>query len=194
LAALSRDITNYRPGQTGLLRLPWDNGDRTILADPNLRGLTLGWNLSHTAADELFAALEGTAFHTKVIIDHLGTYQVPAERIVNAGGLPQHIPSINQLYANVLNKPVRVPDRPATGLGSAIFASLAAGAFRDIEEAQEALCPGYREYLPQPQAAAAYEPLYDAFRKIYLLFGDGGVAAQTCAGVLRTLRAVASRG
>jgi L-ribulokinase len=194
LAALCQDIADYRPGQTGLLRLPWDNGDRTILADPNLRGLTLGWNLSHTAADELFAALEGTAFHTKVIVDHLGTHRVPAARIVNAGGLPQHMPSINQLYANILNKPVLVPDRPATGLGSAIFAGLAAGAFRNMEDAQHALCPSYREYLPQSQAAAVYGPLYDAFRKIYFLLGDGGAAAQSCAGVLRTLRAVASRG
>jgi L-ribulokinase len=194
LAVLSQEIANYRPGQTGLLRLPWDNGDRTILADPNLRGLTLGWNLSHTAADELFAAVEGTAFHTKVIIDHLGMHQVPAARIVNAGGLPQHMPSINQLYANVLNKPVRVPDRPATGLGSAIFASLAAGAFRTIEEAQDALCPGYREYRPEAKAAAAYAPLYDGFRKIYFLLGDGGAAAQACAGVLRTLRTGANRG
>jgi L-ribulokinase len=194
LAVLSQQIANHRPGQTGLLRLPWDNGDRTILADPEMRGLTLGWNLSHTAADELFAAVEGTAFHTKVIIDHLGAHQVPAARIVNAGGLPQHMPSINQLYADVLNKPVRVPDRPATGVGSAIFASLAANAFRNLEEAQDALCPGYREYRPVPEAAAAYAPLYDAFRKIYFLLGDGGAAAQAINGVLRTLRAVASRG
>jgi L-ribulokinase len=194
LTVLSGQIVNYRPGQTGLLRLPWDNGDRTILADPELRGVTLGWNLAHTAADELFAAVEGTAFHTKVIIDHLGAHQVPAARIVNAGGLPQHMPSINQLYADVLNKPVRVPDRAATGVGSAIFAGLAAGAFRNLEEAQDALCPGCREYRPHAEAAAAYAPLYEAFRKIYLLLGDGGAAAQACNGVLRTLRAVASRG
>ena len=49
-------------GQTGLLRIAWDNGDRTVLGNPHLRGVTFGWDLSHTAADELFAAIEGTAF------------------------------------------------------------------------------------------------------------------------------------
>jgi L-ribulokinase len=193
LTDLARECTRHRPGQTGLLRLPWDNGDRTILGNPALRGLTLGWNLSHTAADELFAAFEGTAFHTKVILDHLGAFAVPAARIINAGGLPQHIPALNQLYANVLNKPVCVPKQATTGLGSAIFASLAAGAFSSIEAAQDALCPGYREYHPQRQAVSVYGDLYDAFRKIYFLFGDGGPAAQAAAGVLNTLCA-ASQG
>ncbi len=42
-----------------LLRLSWDNGDRTILVNPELGGITLGWNLVNTAQDELFAAIEG---------------------------------------------------------------------------------------------------------------------------------------
>jgi L-ribulokinase len=176
-----------------LLRLPWDNGDRTILGNPALRGLTLGWNLAHTAADELFAALEGTAFHTKVILDHLGMFRVPSARVINTGGLPQHMPAINQLYANVLNKPVRAPDRAAIGLGSAIFAGVAAGAFSCVDDAQDALCPEFREYQPDTRAIPVYEELYDAFRKIYFLFGDGGPAAKSADGVLRTLRA-ASQG
>ena len=191
LASLVEEIAHYRPGQTGLMRVPWDNGDRTILGNPDLRGLTLGWNLSHTAADELFAAIEGTAFQTKIIIDHLAAFKVPATRVINTGGLAQHMPSINQLYADVLNRTVLVPDRPSVGLGSAIFASIAAGAFPTIEDAQNAMCPGYREYPPEPKAATAYSPLSDAFRDTYFLFGDGSPVAQSIAGLLRTLRSQA---
>ncbi len=68
---LSHGLENYRAGQTGLLRMTWDNGDRTVLVNPNLRGITLGWNLQSTAQDELFAAIEGTAFHTRVILDRM---------------------------------------------------------------------------------------------------------------------------
>ena len=57
--ALSHGLDAYRAGQTGLLRLAWDNGDRTVLVNPDLGGVTLGWNLLHTAKDELFAAIEG---------------------------------------------------------------------------------------------------------------------------------------
>ena len=57
LSALSEAIQNHKAGQTGLLRLCWDNGDRTVIGNPLLGGITLGWNLMHTAADELFAKL-----------------------------------------------------------------------------------------------------------------------------------------
>ena len=116
-------------------------------------GVTLGWRLTHTAEDELFAAIEGTAFHTRVILERMEEHGVPVDRIINAGGIPQRNPVLNQVYANVLGKPVLVPNGDVTSLGSAIFAFLAAGTFDTIEEAQDALCPGHRPWsrtLPPP--------------------------------------------
>ena len=69
-------LEDYRAGQTGLLRLTWDNGDRTVLVNPELGGITLGWNLTSTAQDELFAAIEGTAFHTRVILERMEEHGV----------------------------------------------------------------------------------------------------------------------
>src|SRR6185312_5435748 len=80
VATLSKGLEKYRAGQTGLLRMTWDNGDRTILVNPNLRGITLGWNLQSTAQDELFAAIEGTAFHTRVILDRMAEHGVNIKR------------------------------------------------------------------------------------------------------------------
>ena len=141
MAALSRGLENYRAGQTGLLRLTWDNGDRTVLVNPELGGITLGWNLTHTAQDELFAAIEGTAFHTRVILERMEEHGVPISRVINGGGIPQKNASAEPVYANVLGKPVLVPSGDVTSLGSAIFAFLAAGTFATVEEAQDALCP-----------------------------------------------------
>src|ERR1700751_314444 len=87
VAGLSRGLENYSAGQTGLLRLTWDNGDRTVLVNPNLRGVTLGWNLQTTAQDELFAAIEGTAFHTRVILDRMEGHGVHLKPVINAGGI-----------------------------------------------------------------------------------------------------------
>ena len=137
VAELSRGLENFRAGQTGLLRLTWDNGDRNVLANPSLGGVTFGWNLLHTAEDELFAAIEGTAFHTRIIFERLIEHGVPIERVIHAGGIPQKNETLNQIYANVLNKPVLVPTGDITGLGSAMFAFLAAEAFKTIEEAQK---------------------------------------------------------
>src|ERR1700758_3125319 len=114
--------------------MSWDNGDRTVLVNPELSGVTLGWRLTHTAQDELFAAIEGTALHTRVILARMEEHGVPVRRIVNGGGIPQKNAALNQVYANVRGKPILVPNGDATSLGSAIFAFLAAGAFKSIEE------------------------------------------------------------
>ncbi|HWR51703.1 MAG TPA: ribulokinase, partial [Bryobacteraceae bacterium] len=148
VAALSAGLENFRAGQTALLRLTWDNGDRTVLVNPELGGITLGWNLTHTAQDELFAAIEGTAFHTRIILERMAENGVPIRRVINGGGIPQKNETLNRVYANVLGKPVLVPQSEVTSLGSAIFAFLAAGIFKSIEEAQDALCPTYRTVEP----------------------------------------------
>ena len=187
VAELSQGLENYRPGQTGLLRLSWDNGDRTILVNPELGGITLGWNLVHTAQDELFAAIEGTAFHTRIILERLAEYGVPVDRVINGGGVPQNNPVLNQVYANVLGKPVLVPDGIPTSLGSGIFALLAAGAFKSVEEAQEKMCLPYQTYQPEAKAVGVYEELYQLYRKVYFAFGLRGAPAVELGDVLPRL-------
>jgi len=193
VADLSRGLETYRAGETGLLRLTWDNGDRTVLVNPELSGVTLGWRLTHTAQDELFAAIEGTAFHTRVILERMEEHGVPVRRIINGGGIPQKNAVLNQVYANVMGKPILVPDGDVTSLGSAIFAFLAAGAFRTIEEAQDALCPGHATIQPDPAAAATYAELFPLYRKLYFALGQRKSAALTIGDVLPELRAVAAR-
>jgi L-ribulokinase len=171
-AELSVGLEKYSAGQTGLLRMTWDNGDRTVLVNPNLRGITFGWNLQHTAQDELFAAIEGTAFHTRVILDRMAEHGAEIKRIINGGGIPQNNPVLNQVYANVLGRPVLVPSEKVTGLGSAIFALLACGAYRTIEEAQDKICPAHQVYKPDGDSQRVYEELYDLYRRMYFQFGD----------------------
>jgi L-ribulokinase len=190
---LSQGLESYKAGQTGLLRLSWDNGDRTILVKSELGGMTLGWNLLHTAQDELFAAIEGTAFHTRIVLDRMAEYGVPIERVINAGGIPQNNSMLNQVYADVLNKAVLVPDSIPTSIGSGIFAQLAAGIFGTIEEAQQQMCPKHKVYMPRAESAAIYEELYRLYRKVYFAFGDEASEPQPLTGVLLKLREIAAR-
>jgi L-ribulokinase len=172
VATLSKGLENYKAGQTGLLRITWDNGDRTVLVNPNLRGITLGWNLQSTAQDELFAAIEGTALHTRVIFDRMESKGVAVKRVINAGGIPQKNEVLNRVYANVLGRPVLVPQSSVTSLGSAIFAFLAAGTFKTIEEAQDKICPPFRIYDPDPTEQGIYDDLYRLFSRLYFAFGE----------------------
>jgi L-ribulokinase len=192
VAQLAIGLESYSAGQTGLLRLTWDNGDRTVLVNPELGGVTLGWNLTHTAQDELFSAIEGTALHTRVILERMEEHRVEIRRVINGGGIPQRSEVLNRVYANVLNKPVLVPRSDVTSLGSAIFAFLAAGTFATVEEAQDALCPDYRVIEPDPAAAQVYEELYRIYRKLYFALGRSASEPVSLGGVLPALRRIAA--
>ena len=189
---LSQGLAQYRAGQTGLLRLSWDNGDRTVLVNAELGGVTLGWNLLHTAEDELFAAIEGTAFHTRIILERMAEHGVPVARVIHAGGVPQQNGTLNQVYANVLGKPVLVPDGTPTSVGSGIFALLAAGAFPSVEAAQAKLCLPFRTYAPDASAHEIYNRLFALYRDVYFGLGSRDAAPVALGRVLPELRAIAA--
>jgi L-ribulokinase len=191
LAELSQGLENYRAGQTGLMRLTWDNGDRTVLVNPELGGVTLGWNLTQTPQDEIFAAIEGTAFHTRVILERMEQYGTPVQRVINGGGIPRRNRVLNQVYADVFNKPLLVPNGDVTSLGAAIFAFLAASVFSSIEDAQDALCPPFVSYAPDPEAVSTYEKLYPLYRTLYFGLGSPDAGPVAVGSVLPTLRSVA---
>jgi L-ribulokinase len=192
VAELSQGMELFRAGQTGLLHLSWDNGDRTVLVNPNLGGVTLGWNIQHTAQDHLFAAIEGTAFHTRVILERMAEGGVAIRRVINGGGIPQKNDVLNHVYANVLDKPVLVPTRSITSLGSAIFAFLAAGTFKTIEEAQKALCPPYRTVEPDRSVKARYDRLFAHWRSLYFSLGAPDSDPVAVGGILPDLRLIAA--
>jgi len=192
VAALSEGLDAYKAGQTGLLRLSWDNGDRTVLVNPELGGVTLGWNLVHTAQDELFAAIEGTAFHTRIILERMAEHGVRIDRVINAGGIPQKNEVLNRVYANVLQKPVLVPAGIPTSLGSGIVALMAAGAYKTVEEAQAAVCLPFRTVEPDAKTAGVYEKLYRQYRDVYFALGTRNAAPVALGKVLPELRKIAA--
>jgi L-ribulokinase len=192
VAELSKGLGSFRAGQTGLKHLTWENGDRTVLVNANLGGVTLGWTLNSTAQDAMFAAIEGTAFHTRIILDRMREHGVPIRRVIHGGGIPQKNDVLNQVYADVLGMPVMVPERSITSLGSALFAFLAAGTFETLEQAQDALCPRYRVIEPRAQSRGTYEQLYAIYRDLYFSMGNPRSAPISLGNVLPRLREIAA--
>lgn len=187
---LSAEGAHLKAGETGLMRLTWDNGDRTVLVNPALGGVTFGWNLHHTAADELFAAVEGSALHTRVIFNRMEENGAPIKRVINGGGIPKKNAQLNQIYANVLRKPVLVPEGDVTSLGSVIFAFLAAGDFKSIEEAQNALCPPFKTFQPEKAEAARYDRLFALFQAAYFALGTADAKPAALGQILPELKAI----
>lgn len=72
-----------------------------------------------------------------------------------------------------------------------IIASLAAGGFRTIEAAQDAMCLPFRTFTPDPTAVAIYERLYALYRKPYFALGTRSGPTTPLGDVLPELRSIA---
>jgi L-ribulokinase len=156
-----------------------------------LSGVTFGWKLHHGPEDELFAAIEGTALHTRIILERLAEYGVPIRRVIHAGGIPRKNPVINRIYASALRAPILLPTDDTTSLGSALFAFLAAGTFLSVEEAQDALCPAYKSVEPDDRDAAIYNQLLEHFRSLYFALGQDNSAPVSLGSLLPVLEQIA---
>jgi L-ribulokinase len=175
--ALSRRAARLKPGQSGLLALDWNNGNRTVLVDQRLTGLLLGQTL-HTTPEEIYRALvEATAFGALVIINRFEEYGVKVDELVNCGGIAEKNPFLMQLYADVLGREMKVARSSQTcALGAAVAGAVAAGpdrgGFADFAEGQAAVC-GVKPkvFRPDPARHKVYRELYRLYRQLHDAFG-----------------------
>lgn len=169
-----------RAGQTGLLALDWNNGNRTVLVDQRLSGLLLGQTLL-TESHEIYRALvEATAFGALTIIDRIESYGQKIAEVINCGGLAHKNRLLMQIYADVTGRPMKVAQSDQTcALGAAIFAGVAAGAqaggFESIAAGQAKLCRLKDEvFMPRAEEHAAYRKLYALYSNVHDSFGMDG--------------------
>jgi L-ribulokinase len=171
--ALSKAADKLAPGESGLLALDWNNGNRTILVDPLLTGMLVGTTL-HTTAPEVYRALvEATAFGSRAIIERFEEYGVRVREVVTGGGIAEKNAFVMQIYADVWNRPIKLSRSGQTcALGAAIFGAVAGGASRTTAAAQRKMtATKERVYRPRKKAAQVYDELYALYRRLHDAFG-----------------------
>ncbi|NQU12477.1 ribulokinase [bacterium] len=171
--ALTKGAAKLQPGESGLLALDWNNGNRTILVDQRLTGLLLGQTLYTTPAEIYRALIEATAFGALTIINRFAEYGVKVAQIVNCGGIAEKNPLVMQIYADVTGRPMKVSRSAQTcALGAAIAGAVTAGKFPNYAAAQRAMTGlKKRVYRPNPKAHAVYRRLYPLYRQLHDAFG-----------------------
>ena len=175
--ALTERAAKLKPGQSGLLALDWNNGNRTILVDQRLTGLLLGQTL-HTKPEEIYRALiEATAFGALAIINRFKEYGIKIDAVVNCGGIAEKNPMLMQIYADITGREMAVSRSSQTcALGSAIAASVVAGKANgghdDFADAQKAMT-GVKEitYKPIAENQQTYQQLYKLYKQLHDAFG-----------------------
>jgi L-ribulokinase len=171
--ALAADATKLQPGESGLLALDWNNGNRTILVDQRLTGLLVGQTLYTTPAEIYRALIEATAFGALTIINRFEEYGVKISQIVNCGGIAEKSPLTMQIYADVTGRPMKLSRSAQTcALGSAIAAAVVAGAHKNYAAAQKKMT-GLKPkvYKPNAKNHAVYKELYALYKELHDAFG-----------------------
>ncbi len=191
---LTEEADKQNPGQHGLIALDWNNGNRTILVDPQLTGLLLGQTLHTTQAEIYRALIEGTAFGARAIVDRIAEYGVVIDKVICCGGIAEKNPLLMQIYSDVLGRPMEISRSAQTcALGAAIFGAVAAGTeaggHATTEEAQKAMC-GVKEtvYEPKKEHQEVYEKLYALYKKLHDSFG--GQKQEDLGGVMKELLSI----
>jgi L-ribulokinase len=166
---LTAEAAKQKPGQSGLLALDWNNGNRTILVDQLLTGLVLGQTLYTTKAEIYRALIEATAFGARAIIERIKEYGVPIDRVVCAGGIAEKNPLLMQIYADVTGCTMQVAgSSQACALGSAVSAAVLAGAHKTFAAAQAAMTSVQpKQYKPIAANRRVYEQLYGLYRQLH---------------------------
>ena len=171
--ALTSGAARLQPGESGLLALDWNNGNRTVLVDQRLTGLLVGQTLYTTPAEIYRALIEATAFGALTIINRFEEYGVKVSQVVNCGGIAEKNPLVMQIYADATGRPMKVSRSVQTcALGSAIAGAVVAGAHRNFAAAQTAMTGlKPRVFQPNPARVAIYAELYQLYKELHDAFG-----------------------
>ncbi len=179
-ATLTEKAAKLKAGETGLLALDWNNGNRTVLVDQRLTGLLIGQTL-YTTPHEIYRTLvEATAFGALTIINRFEEYGVVINDVINCGGIADKNDFVMQIYANVIGKPMKISRSAQTcALGAAIAGAVVAGSkvsgYDNFADAQTAMT-GLKDkvFLPNHSEQKTYSELYAIYKKLHDAFGIAG--------------------
>jgi L-ribulokinase len=156
-------ISAYDPVATD-----WINGRRTPDANHELKAAFLGMNLGTDAIKIFKMIVEATAFGSKAIVDRFIEEGVPIKQVIAIGGVAKKSPFVMQTLSDVLNMPIKVASSDqACALGAAMNASVAAGVYSNLQEAQRAMGSGFdAHYEPRASNVEVYQKLYEKYQKL----------------------------
>ena len=177
---MSDKLSGYKAGQSGLIALDWFNGNRSVLVNSRLSGMLLGVTV-RTKSEEIYRALlEAAAFGTKRIVDQFENSGIMINTVTAAGGIANKNSLLMQILSDVLDKQIKVCDATqAAALGSAIYASVAAGIYTDTKRASAELsADAVKTYIPIRENVCEYKKLYAEYLTLHDYFGKSNMVME----------------
>ncbi|WP_462220983.1 ribulokinase [Ferruginibacter sp.] len=170
IATLAAEAAAIELNDNDELALDWMNGRRTPDANQLLKGVIANINLASDAPRIFKSLVEATCFGSKAIVERFIAEGIPVKGIIALGGVAKKSTYVIQTMANVLNMPVRIHSSEQTcANGAAMFAATAAGIYKKVEDAMNAMGQGFEKtYEPEKDKVEYYAKRY----KMYLDLGN----------------------
>jgi len=166
-------------GAGKLLFLPYLAGERAPLWDPEARGAFIGLSLKHGRREMARAVAESAGFAMRDVIGVMESLGASVDDL-RVTGQPAGNAVWNQIKADIVQKPIRVPAfGEAELMGDLCFALAALGDYGSAAEAAERLVAFGRTFEPDASLGALYDGLFGLYRESYrgLKPVFGGLAA-----------------
>jgi xylulokinase len=163
---MERLLETSRPGANGIVFLPYLAGGGYPLWDPLASGLFAGLRFAHTAADLMRAVIEGVVLESFDMCQHMKTAGVTIASLAVTGGATES-PVWKQTIAGVFGMeilPLQVPN--ATLIGSAVFAGIGAGLYRDVEEGVARTVRFADPVEPDPAHVEVFRQRYETYKQL----------------------------
>ena len=166
-AAEQAPITEDKLGRNRVFFLPYLMGERSPINDTNARGTFTGISMDSTRADLTQAVLEGVAFAIRDSVEVARSLGIEINSSKICGGGAKSA-LWKKIMANVLNVQLQcVASEQGPGLGGAMLAMVACGAYASVADACNALVSVASTVEPEKELVDRYEKRYQQFRKIY---------------------------
>ena len=175
---LTRKASTIKAGDSGLLALDWNNGNRNVLADQKLSGLILGQTLNTQDYEIYRALIEATAYGALKIIKLIETKGVVIDEVIATGGIGHKNKLFMQIYADVFGVPVRlVSNENAVSVGAGIMAAITYKTHNkkdiDISSLVDKLSVDSNEvFKPNLSENKVYKKLFKLYSDLHDTFGD----------------------
>jgi len=150
------------------LAVDWFNGRRTPNANPYLKAGIFNLDLASDAPNIFRSLVETTCFGSKKIVEHFIEKGIPIKGIIAIGGVARKSDFVMQTMADVIGVPIKVNKaKQSCALGSAMFATVVAGIYDDVETAASFLGQGFDKiYKPDLESTKLYNERYKAYQQI----------------------------
>lgn len=160
------DAAKVMPGSEGLIFLPYLQGERAPIWNPNARGVYFGLNIKHEQRHMVRATIEGIlyAFFSigKTVAEHRNIDSL------SANGTFASFPLWMQMMADVFNKPVHIKrgtGSDSVAVGSFLVSATELGIYKSLEEAAKTVeLPD--QFSPDAANHAVYMKHFRIFEKL----------------------------